>query len=620
MSFSLVNNIQSQSSQTSLSRTSASLASTIQRLSSGLRINNSGDDAAGLAIANKFRSDIATLSQGIRNANDGVSALQILDGGLNTISTLLDRATTLATQSASDSFTGDRDTLNNELSKVTAEITRQAKNIGLASTGGADSRFNKALSVFIGGGVDAAGATNTVGVNLAGANRQVDAVGLGLNALNIGATAVPTSATTFTAAVEVGLNASTTATAAAVTTAQSSTTATSVNVVDSTAAGGAADTILSDEQLTFTGADGKIFSVNLTGGQDLTAIAAAINGEASNTFVTAADDGAGRLTLTAQVAGTPQSFTVSSNRAASDANQTGLNGASVDYHAANTIAADERLTFYVGSQQFNVDLLRGDSVDDIVSKINSSTSNTYGIVASNVAGAVTLTSSLTDPNSADFTVVSNRTGVTSSGLNNMSVDYTRAAITADENLTFTVGSSTFAVALKSGDTAAQVAAKINSATGNIYGIQASVGSGSNASLNTISLTANVADSDAASFSVASDKTGAGSSRLDGGSVTVTSASGGVAGASNAIALIKAAIATLGTVQGAVGAGQNNLMQAIDLATSQTTNFQAAESRLRDADVSAEASTMSRLNVLQQAGVAALAQANQMSQAVLTLLR
>src|SRR5882724_10167430 len=127
MPFSLINNVQSMSSQTSLSRTSANLSGTIQRLSSGLRINNAGDDAAGLAIANKYRSDIATLSQGVRNANDGVSALQIMDGGLGTISSLLDRATILATQSASDSFTGDRDTLNNELSKVTAEITRQAK-------------------------------------------------------------------------------------------------------------------------------------------------------------------------------------------------------------------------------------------------------------------------------------------------------------------------------------------------------------------------------------------------------------------------------------------------------------------------------------------------------------
>jgi flagellin len=96
--------------------------------------------------------------------------------------------------------------------------------------------------------------------------------------------------------------------------------------------------------------------------------------------------------------------------------------------------------------------------------------------------------------------------------------------------------------------------------------------------------------------------------------------GGAAGAKSALDLLKSAITALGAVQGTVGAGENRLQQAIDLASSQITNFQAAESRVRDADVAAEASNMSRLTVLQQAGVAALAQANQSSQAVLSLLR
>jgi flagellin len=96
--------------------------------------------------------------------------------------------------------------------------------------------------------------------------------------------------------------------------------------------------------------------------------------------------------------------------------------------------------------------------------------------------------------------------------------------------------------------------------------------------------------------------------------------GGEQGAMDALSAIKEALGTLGTVQGKVGAGQNNLEQAIDLATTQITNYQAAESAIRDADVAAEASNMARLNTLQQAGVAALAQANQSSQALLSLLR
>lgn len=121
---------------------------TISRVTSGLRIVSSGDDAAGLAIANTFRSDRAVLTQGVRNANDGLSTLQTIDGGLNNISQLLDRARTLAAQSASGTFTGDRSVLNSEFQSVITEIDRQATAIGL-DTGGL---FAKNLSVFIGGG------------------------------------------------------------------------------------------------------------------------------------------------------------------------------------------------------------------------------------------------------------------------------------------------------------------------------------------------------------------------------------------------------------------------------------------------------------------------------------
>ena len=77
----------------------------MNRLSSGFRINQAGAAAAGLAVANAYRSDIAIVNQGIRNANDGLSTLQIKDGALNNISTLLDRLATLSTQAASGSTT-----------------------------------------------------------------------------------------------------------------------------------------------------------------------------------------------------------------------------------------------------------------------------------------------------------------------------------------------------------------------------------------------------------------------------------------------------------------------------------------------------------------------------------
>src|SRR5437899_4385025 len=113
-SFSVVSNIAAATAQANLNVTNIGLQRSLNRLSSGFRINNAGDDAAGLAVANSYRSTVAVLNQGIRNANDALSSLQIKDGALNNISNLLDRLSTLATQSASASSSVDRTKLNSE--------------------------------------------------------------------------------------------------------------------------------------------------------------------------------------------------------------------------------------------------------------------------------------------------------------------------------------------------------------------------------------------------------------------------------------------------------------------------------------------------------------------------
>jgi flagellin len=170
---------------------------TITRLTSGFRINSSADDAAGLAVANKFRSDVTELQQGVRNANDGVSILQIVDGGLNNISNILDRLKTLATESASDTFSGDRATLNTEFTGLLAEIDRQAANIGLASGGGTGGRFNVSLDVYIGGGDTQTHAKVTI--DLSGSTNLTDTLGLGINT-----DAVDTKAHALTALTDIG--------------------------------------------------------------------------------------------------------------------------------------------------------------------------------------------------------------------------------------------------------------------------------------------------------------------------------------------------------------------------------------------------------------------------------
>jgi flagellin len=199
MSFRVNTNVASLQSREYLRQTSESQGKTINRVTSGLRIIASGDDAAGLAIANGFRSDQAVLSQGVRNANDGLSTLQTLDGGINNISKLLDRARTLATQSASGTFTGDRGVLNTEFSSVIGEIDRQAQAVGL-TTGGA---FAKSLSVFIGGGRSANGISTTtngsVGVDLSTSTVDSKSLGLkgvqaqGISTIDIGTGSASTS-------------------------------------------------------------------------------------------------------------------------------------------------------------------------------------------------------------------------------------------------------------------------------------------------------------------------------------------------------------------------------------------------------------------------------------------
>ena len=146
MSFSVVTNLASLNAQATLNQTQMGLQNTLSRLTSGLRINSSADAAAGLAIANRHKLDNTGLTLGIRSANDAISKLQIEDGALNTISLLLDRAMTLASQAASDTFTGSRATLDAEFQTVLAEINRNAQAAGI-ETG--NTNLN-ARSVFVG--------------------------------------------------------------------------------------------------------------------------------------------------------------------------------------------------------------------------------------------------------------------------------------------------------------------------------------------------------------------------------------------------------------------------------------------------------------------------------------
>jgi flagellin len=251
VSFDINTNVVSLQAQNYLNMNLNYQSQTIDEVTSGLRIVQSGNDAAGLAIANGDRSDEAVLTQGIQNANNGLSQLQIIDGGMNNISQLLDRARTLATESATGTFTGDRSVLNNEFQSVLTEINRESQAVGL-NTGGT---FAKNLAVFVGGGQGTTGAAavanGSISLNLS--QSTVDAKSLGLTGVEAaGVTGTDIGAGAATSVSNVLANTANTTAAAGYTT------------FDLTGPG-------------FSGANAVQLTVNLSGVTDANTLVTAVN-------------------------------------------------------------------------------------------------------------------------------------------------------------------------------------------------------------------------------------------------------------------------------------------------------------------------------------------------------
>lgn len=125
MSFSINTNVQSLNAQRNASTSQMSLSTSLQRLSSGLRVNSSKDDAAGLAIAERMNTQVRGMNVAIRNANDGVSMAQTAEGGLQTLTDMVQRMRELAVQSINSTNTsGDIDALNQEYTQLNTELGR----------------------------------------------------------------------------------------------------------------------------------------------------------------------------------------------------------------------------------------------------------------------------------------------------------------------------------------------------------------------------------------------------------------------------------------------------------------------------------------------------------------
>lgn len=166
------NNIMAENAARHVGRSYDGLAKSIERLSSGLRINSAKDDAAGLAVRELMRADIAVIKQGSRNAQDGISMLQTMEGAMATIDELLIRMKELAEQAATGSYSDQqRNIMNNEFTQMAAEIDR----IAGSTTFNSINMLNSA--------------SNTVNIHFGyfnGANSSMDVNGVDVTASGLG--------------------------------------------------------------------------------------------------------------------------------------------------------------------------------------------------------------------------------------------------------------------------------------------------------------------------------------------------------------------------------------------------------------------------------------------------
>jgi len=293
-------NIASLNAQRNLNTSQGALQTSLQRLSSGLRINSARDDAAGMAIADRMTSQIRGLNQAARNANDGISLAQTAEGALSEVSNNLQRIRELAIQSAnSTNSSSDRASLDAEAQQLIAEITRVASQTSFNGLNLLDGTFTS-QSFQVG-----ANANQTIAVNSIADAR---ATGLGSNILVAGGTVMGTTKAAAadltggnTIAVEAALtvttvNGGTTAAFGYAAGADAKAIAAAINTnaasvgVSATASNSATlSGVSAAGTISFTlgGTASAAISAAVTDPTDLTALVGAINGAAGTTGITA---------------------------------------------------------------------------------------------------------------------------------------------------------------------------------------------------------------------------------------------------------------------------------------------------------------------------------------------
>jgi len=606
-------NIASLNAQRNLNNSQSDLGISLQRLSSGLRINSAKDDAAGLAISERFTTQIRGLNQAGRNANDGVSLAQTAEGDLAQITNNLQRVRELAVQSANaTNSASDRAALQLEVTQLVAEIDRVASTSafnGVKLLDGAFASQSFQVGANSGETVDIASITSARAAEI-GQRNTATATGTAVaGALTAGELTIAVDGGT---AVDVGVVArDAAALATAITTAGGDgVTATATNA---------------QTGIVFADVVGTAGATVVASSIALGALTEGIDTDTTNSYTVTFDDAGDQgndsalvITATANVDTTATNSydTIAAGFVtagfASDGTGT-VDGYSLDLGAQSTIAAAlQNGTLTVqradGSEFSTVEGGAGYGTDPAFANTATTTNGTVAVTA--VAPTYNLS---IDGTALDFSVAGADGTITDTevaALINSISGYTATAGTATLNITKDDGSNIVLVESGSDSDASEGLAADGSssaATETYYG--------------SVTVT-----------STAGDLTIAGTNSADAGltTQTYTAALAGttvadtdistVAGANAALITADAALTSISNTRSSLGAIQNRFESIVSSISTSVENLSAARSRIRDADFAAETASLTRNQILQQAGVSILSQANALPQLALSLLQ
>jgi flagellin len=622
MALGINTNVASLNAQNQLSKSQGMNDQALQRLSSGLRINSAKDDAAGLAISTRFSSQITGLNVAVRNANDAISLSQTAEGALNEVTNNLQRIRELAVQSAnSTNSSSDREALNQEVQQRIEEVNRIAGQTAFNGLKVLDGSFGDAVFQ-VGANVG-----ETIGLDL-NASVRTDAIGgvaqatsVALNTVitEVGASTSGTAATYAVDATNLGDYSTIPATATDSLTSGAYTQAVSDDTSDAyqfsidgvvasdnlTAAATAAQ--LDTDIATFVaGSSGAYTQAGTVAGGDL--VISKTDGT-DLTLSTSFSDGVGSAV---GAAGTTSDGTFAT------ANFTGL--------AATTGTVEDtsaNITFTVTDPESNVLSVTLDS------NITSAADLATAIQGQTGYGAATFTAAA-DGDNVVFTDASNATGSFAIGgtdaatITAENVAGSTAAGTADivgaAATSITVGASDLTFQFGDGDALAVAAGTYSTVQSFVDGVNTALGGNASAVLgddNVLTITSGEAITVAATGDASTAFT-AGANAVSGNLQDADVLT--VDGANTTIQRVDAALTSISDLRSTFGAIQNRFESTIANLSTSVENLSAANSRILDADFASETAELAKSQVLQQAGISVLAQANARPQQVLSLLQ